>query len=164
VLLYPHNGRWYLPLILRAQDAGVHSGQVSLPGGAREGAETPMETALREAQEELGIPPQVVTIIGTLTSLYIPASGYRITPVVGYTLRRPAFLPRATEVQQVLEAPLSLFITEETVSEEAWQLGGLPVRLPFYRVGEHKVWGATAMILSELAAVLRQAGYGHEPI
>lgn len=164
VLLYPHNGRWYLPLILRAKDESVHSGQVSLPGGAHEGTETLIETALREAQEELGISPQEITIIGALTPLYIPASGYRITPVVGHAAQRPAFRPRATEVQQVLEAPLHLFITGETVGEEYWQRNSLLIRVPFYRVGEHKVWGATAMVLSELAVILRQAGYDGESI
>ncbi len=154
ILLYPQDDAWQLPLILRTQDEGAHSGQVSLPGGRREGDESLAQTALREAQEELGVSAQSVTLLGALTPLYIPASGYCITPSVGYVAQRPDFRPDPAEVQELIESPLSLFLVETTVAEETWHFGDFPVQVPFYRVGRHKVWGATAMVLSEFTTVL----------
>jgi 8-oxo-dGTP pyrophosphatase MutT (NUDIX family) len=157
VLLYPltTNGALHLPLILRAEDGGRHSGQVSFPGGAQEDGETIVQTALREAREEVGVPPDSVTVLGRLTSLYIPASGYRITPTVGYALVRPPFVLDEVEACELIEAPLAAFMSDDNVVEETWQFGLVPVRAPFFAVGRHKVWGATAMVLAELAAVVR---------
>ena len=160
VLLYPDpvGGDLHLPLILRAEDGGRHSGQVSFPGGAREGAESITQTALREAQEEVGVPPSSVTVLGGLSPLYIPASGYRITPTVGYAPARPRFVLDQTEARELIEAPLAVFMDDNNVVEETWQFGLVPVRVPFFAVGRHKVWGATAMVLAELAAVLTDLG------
>jgi 8-oxo-dGTP pyrophosphatase MutT (NUDIX family) len=160
VLLYPRDGAGglHLPLILRAEDGGRHSGQVSFPGGAQESAESITQTALREAQEEVGVPPDSVTVLGRLSPLYIPASGYRITPTVGYTPARPRFVLDQIEACELIEAPLAVFMDDTGVMEETWQFGQLPVRVPFFAVGGHKVWGATAMVLAELAAVLKDPG------
>jgi 8-oxo-dGTP pyrophosphatase MutT (NUDIX family) len=157
VLLYRIDGTrdLHIPLILRAEDGGRHSGQVSFPGGAQEGAESIIQTALREAQEEVGVPPDSVTVLGGLSPLYIPASGYRITPTVGYTPVRPPFVLDEVEACELIEAPLSIFMDDSNVVEETWQFGQLAVRVPFFLVGRHKVWGATAMVLAELAAVVR---------
>lgn len=160
VLLYPvtEGGDLHLPLILRAEDGGHHSGQVSFPGGAQEGAESITQTALREAQEEVGVPPSSVTVLGGLSPLYIPASGYRITPTVGYAPARPRFVLDQAEACELIEAPLAVFMDDSNVVEETWQFGQAPVRVPFFAVGQHKVWGATAMVLAELAAVLTDLG------
>ena len=157
ILLYPWRGQLYLPLIWRTEDAGSHSGQVSFPGGAREGTETITQTALREAHEEVGVQPRRVTVLGSLSPLYIPASGYRITPTVGYVARRPHFVTDPAEVHELLEAPLSFFLDERNVVEETWHFGQFPVQVPFFPVAGHKVWGATVMVLAELAAVLKDA-------
>lgn len=154
LLLYPSDDGWCLPLILRSEDGGAHSGQVALPGGAREGTETLTETALREAEEELGVASRSVTVLGQLTPVYIPVSGFRITPTVGYVSRRPRFRADPVEVRQVLEVPLSLLLDRTLAGEEMRRFGTYRLHVPFYRVGEHKVWGATAMVLSEFAAVL----------
>ena len=115
------------------------------------------ETALREAQEELGVASRSVTVLGQLTPVYIPASGYRITPAVGYVRERPCFHADPVEVRQVLEIPADLLLDERMMAEEVWRFGGYPLHVPFYRVGEHKVWGATAMVLSEFAAIMRDS-------
>jgi 8-oxo-dGTP pyrophosphatase MutT (NUDIX family) len=162
ILLYPApaatpgDSGWYLPLMKRTDDEGAHSGQVSLPGGGREGAEELAQTALRETHEELGVPEHDITLLGRLTPLYIPASGYTISPFVGYAGSRPDFRSDPREVRELLEVPLSLFLGEAAVREETWFFGTLSVKVPFYAVGEHKVWGATAMVLSEFAVLLRR--------
>jgi 8-oxo-dGTP pyrophosphatase MutT (NUDIX family) len=160
VLLYPkpEGGDLHLPLIVRAEDGGHHSGQVAFPGGAREGTETIAQTALREAQEEVGVPPDSVTVLGSLTPLYIPASGYRMTPTVGYTPDRPRFRLDEVEACELIEAPLAIFLDDDRVVVETWRFGLVPVRVPFFAVGGHKVWGATAMVLAELAAVVTALG------
>jgi 8-oxo-dGTP pyrophosphatase MutT (NUDIX family) len=160
VLLYPkkEGGDLHLPLILRAEDGGSHSGQVSFPGGSQEGDESITRTALREAHEEVGVRPDSVTVLGSLTPLYIPASGYRITPTVGYAPVRPRFVLDQIEACELIEAPLAVFLDDNNVVEETWRFGLLPVRAPFFLVGGHKVWGATAMVLAELAAVVKGLG------
>jgi 8-oxo-dGTP pyrophosphatase MutT (NUDIX family) len=165
VLLYPktEGGDLHLPLILRAEDHGHHSGQVSFPGGAQEGEESITQTALREAHEEVGVPPDSVTVLGSLTPLYIPASGYRITPTVGYAPVRPSFTLDQVEACELIEAPLAIFMDDTNVVKETWHFGLVPVRVPFFTVGGHKVWGATAMVLAELAAVVKALGGAATP-
>lgn len=158
VLLYPLDGELHVPLILRTEDGGSHSGQVSFPGGGQEEGETITDTALREAREEIGVDPASLTVLGALTPLYIPASGNRIHPLVAFAESRPRFQLEATEVQRVVEAPLALFMDEGNVAEETWHFGAYPVQVPFFPVDGLKVWGATAMVLSELAAALRDRG------
>jgi len=128
--------------------------QISLPGGRREGDEPIEQTALREAQEELGVVPRAVEVLGTLTPLYIPPSDFCITPVVGWTGTRPDWQPDAVEVAQVLEIPLRLLADPATVHRETWQRGELTVQVPYFMVRGHRVWGATAMVLSEFLAIL----------
>ena len=125
VLLYPRDGQMTVVMILRADDGGSHSGQVSFPGGGREPGETPEETALREAREEVGLDPAAVTFLGALTPLYIPISQNRIHPLVAYTSARPDYVVDPHEVQRVIEAPLAFFIDERNVVEETWHFGRL---------------------------------------
>jgi 8-oxo-dGTP pyrophosphatase MutT (NUDIX family) len=154
VLLYPKDGRLYLPLTHRAETLKDHKGQISLPGGAREGDELLEWTALRETHEELGVDPQSVKVLGMLTPLYIFPSDYCITPYVAARPDRPTFVPDPAEVAEVLEVPLLTLLDPAIRREEEWVLYGTTTRVPFYQIGEHKVWGATAMVLSEFAAVL----------
>lgn len=159
VLLYPASDgsalHLHLPLILRAEDGGRHSGQVSFPGGAQESGESITQTALREAHEEVGVLPSAVAVLGALSPLYVPASGYRITPTVGYADARPPFVLDKVEACELIEAPLAAFLEDASVREETRHFGPVPVQVPYFLVGHHKVWGATAMILAELAAVVR---------
>lgn len=144
-------------LTLRTGNVEHHRGQVSFPGGALEAGETAITAALREAGEELGIAANSITILGELTPVYIAVSNYLILPVVGYRDRRPDFQPAPEEVAEVIEAPLELFVSGRAVVEEDWVISGYAMHVPFYRVNHHVVWGATAMILSELVEMLKRA-------
>ncbi len=154
ILLYPKDGRLHFPLTRRTETLGDHKGQISLPGGAREGDEPLEWTALRETHEELGVDPRSVEILGVLTPLYIFPSDYYITPYVGTRPDCPTFVPDPLEVAEVLEVPLLTLLDPAIRQEEEWILYGTTTRVPFYQIGEHKVWGATAMVLSEFAAIL----------
>jgi 8-oxo-dGTP pyrophosphatase MutT (NUDIX family) len=154
ILLYPHEGQLYLVLTRRTETVRNHKGQVSLPGGRREGDEPIEQTALREAQEELGIVPPTVEVLGALTPLYIPPSDFCITPVVGWTGTRPDWRPDPVEVAEVIEVPLRNLADPATVHHEAWQREELTIQVPYFLVQGHRVWGATAMVLSEFLAVL----------
>lgn len=156
LLLYPRDGGWYLPLTRRTETVDEHPGQISLPGGAREGHEDPVQTALRETEEELGVSAAGVDVLGTLTPLFIPPSDFCITPVVGVTDRRPTWRPDPREVAEVLEVPLALLRDPTTVAQGTWHVRGFDVVAPYYRVGEHRVWGATAMVLSELLVLFEE--------
>jgi 8-oxo-dGTP pyrophosphatase MutT (NUDIX family) len=157
VLLYPHNARdedLWLVLTLRSESVAHHRGQISLPGGSQEPGETAMDAALRETWEELEVDLGMVEVLGELSPVYIPRSGFCVHPTVAHAWRRPRFVAFPGEVAEVIEAPVSLLLTPATRQEEMWQLHDEPVRVPFYAIGAHKVWGATAMILAELMAVL----------
>jgi 8-oxo-dGTP pyrophosphatase MutT (NUDIX family) len=155
ILLYPVEGGLAFPLIRRTQNPhDVHSGQISLPGGAQENNETPVETALREAQEELGI-DRPVQIIGSLTCLYITPSDFEVRPAVGYIEKRPVWVPDQAEVVEVLECPLDWLLEDARKVFEDRDRNGEIMQVPWYNVHGHKVWGATAIILSELEHRLR---------
>ncbi len=157
VLLYFKNQELYFVLTRRTDTVASHKGQISLPGGARENHEQLVETACRETSEELGIDVSYVDILGEpLTPLYIPVSGFWVTAFVGLCPDPPEFRPAPEEVLELIETPLSVLVDPRTVQEEEWEIRGEPVGVPFFDVQGHKVWGATAMILSELAVMLRQ--------
>ncbi|MBN1887972.1 MAG: CoA pyrophosphatase [Thermoflexales bacterium] len=154
VLLYPHDGEWHLPLTRRTDSVETHKGQISLPGGAQEEGESFQETALREAHEELAVDPAQVEILGGLSPIYIPPSNFYLHPFVACAARRPAFRPLPGEVAELIETPLAALSDPANLREEDWLVQGQAARVPFYQLGSHKVWGATAMVLAELVVVL----------
>ena len=156
ILLYQHDGVWRFPLIRRAEDGLTHSGQISLPGGSQEAGESLQETARREACEEIGAACADVDVLGQLSTIYIPPSNFLVTPTVGYVDRRPDFQCDPREVAELIEAPLSALFDRDVMKREPWTLRGTTVEVPFYQIGPHKVWGATAMILSEFSLVLAE--------
>jgi len=165
LLLYPKEGELTLVLTKRTDTLNHHRGQVSFPGGAWEPGDADfVQTAQREASEELGIQPETLIILGTLTPLYIPPSDYRIYPTVAYTPQRPDFRPDPAEVAIVLEMPLAELTSGSNVRSETWELRGYPVEVPFFEVEGHKVWGATAMVLGEFRALVRSAGLPINPV
>lgn len=157
ILLYDHDGELYFFLTRRTETVGTHKGQISLPGGSKEGSESLQQTALREAQEELDIDPAQVEIIGApLTPLYIPVSDFWVTAFVGYyCCEEPAPNAAAAEVFEILPTRLADLLAENVIATEEWELRGYKVRVPFFQLHGYKVWGATAMILSEFVAHLR---------
>ncbi|HJZ46877.1 MAG TPA: CoA pyrophosphatase [Roseiflexaceae bacterium] len=158
LLLYPDGDDLRLPLTVRSERLPSHRGEVSLPGGALEpGEDGPVSAALRECHEELGVEPESVVVWGTLSSLYIPPSNFRITPVVGFSADIPALRPNDSEVSAVLTVTLGELLDPALVVEEQWTLRGAEVRVPFFAIGGHKVWGATAVVLSEFVARMRRA-------
>jgi 8-oxo-dGTP pyrophosphatase MutT (NUDIX family) len=154
ILLYPRDGEWHFPLMKRVEDGLTHSGQISLPGGSQEAGESIRETALREACEEVGAGCTEVDVLGQLTTIYIPPSNFLVTPTVGCVDQRPDFQLESREVRELIEVPLSTLFDPTVVKREPWTLRGTQVEVPFFQIGPHKVWGATAMILSEFKMIL----------
>jgi 8-oxo-dGTP pyrophosphatase MutT (NUDIX family) len=154
VLFYPCGDDLCLVLTRRTEQVESHRGQISLPGGSIDPGEDVIAAAKREAMEELAVEPDSVEVLGQLSPLYIPPSGFCIFPVVGWTQDPPAFAPSEVEVAEILEVPVRQLLLPATRCEETWELRGARVRVPFYAVGNHKVWGATAMVLCELLALL----------
>jgi len=154
ILLYAHQGEWHFPLMKRVEDGLTHSGQISLPGGSQEAGESLHQTALREACEEVGAACAEVDVLGQLTTIYIPPSNFLVTPTVGRVEQRPDFKCDPREVAELIEVPLSTLFDPNVVKREPWTLRGLQVEVPFFQIGPHKVWGATAMILSEFKMIL----------
>jgi 8-oxo-dGTP pyrophosphatase MutT (NUDIX family) len=156
LLLYPRDGALHVALTLRPAHLGHHAGQVSLPGGGWEAGDASLQaTALREACEELGICGDGLDLLGPLTPLYVPPSNNLVHPFVAYSPARPAFRPDPREVAELLEVPLAHFLDALNRREEVWTRDGAPLQVPYFAVGPHKVWGATAIILAEFAAALR---------
>jgi 8-oxo-dGTP pyrophosphatase MutT (NUDIX family) len=160
ILLYPSGGQICFPMIVRPVYAGVHSGQVGFPGGRMEESDlTYADTALREAFEEIAIQPATVDVLGMLSPLYVPASNFMVYPVVGTVDERPVFRPDPREVAQVLEIPLSqLQDTSRVGFKEILVRDAVAIQAPFYDLQDQTVWGASAMILSELLVVVEETG------
>jgi len=158
VLLYPADEGISLVLTRRTDGVARHRSQVSLPGGRRESGETLEAAALRECSEELAVDPESVMVLGRLSFLDVYASGFRIQPIVGWTERRPPYRADPREVAAVVEVGLDELRSPETAREETRNHEGLTREVPFFLVKGHKVWGATAMILSELLEVVREMG------
>lgn len=151
LLFYPHKKTIYLPLILRPTYPGVHSGQVSLPGGRIEPEDGDVvKTALRETEEEIGVSPAAVEILGQLSPVYIGASNNIVYPSVGWTGKRPDFCPDDREVAEIIETPLCALLDPDNLHEEQRSLRGRLVTVPYFHVSDQIIWGATAMILGEL--------------
>jgi 8-oxo-dGTP pyrophosphatase MutT (NUDIX family) len=157
LLLYPDADDLRLPLTVRSDQLPSHRGEVSLPGGAIDpGEDSPISAALREAHEELGVLPDAVMVWGMLSPLYIPPSNFQITPVVGMIDHAPVLRPNDAEVSAVITVTVRELLDPALVVEEQWTLRGAEVRVPFFAIAGHKVWGATAIVLSEFVARMRR--------
>jgi 8-oxo-dGTP pyrophosphatase MutT (NUDIX family) len=155
LLLYRCGGETCILLTRRRDDLQAHAGQISFPGGRREQKETLAQAALRETYEEVGIHPSRVQLLGELTPLYIPPSDFEVHPFVGWHDQPVAFTPQPSEVAELLEVPVQMLLDAQTRQEEVWHQRGIELQVPFFGVGPHKVWGATAMILSEFVERLQ---------
>lgn len=159
LLLYPAGNTINTLFIKRAEYEGVHSGQVSLPGGMfKTGDDNTKYTALREAGEETGIQPDRVRIIGNLTPLHIPVSNVNVFPYIGFTSGRPDFRHDSREVQYIIETALEHLMDPQNCKSEIMQIAGTGIQVPYYEVQGHHIWGATAMVVCEFLEVCREIG------
>jgi len=156
-LLYPKDNVPHVALMLRNTYEGAHSGQISFPGGKREQTDNDLiETALREAHEEMNIHPEEVTVVGALSKVYIPPSRFLVAPFVGYSRERPDFKRDPLEVAEIIEAPLQLILAESSIKQKPIfvQVTNSELEVKYFDILGHTVWGATAMMLKELAEML----------
>jgi 8-oxo-dGTP pyrophosphatase MutT (NUDIX family) len=157
ILLFPDNGKLKTVLIKRSEYDGVHSGQISFPGGKFENTDSTFEeTALRETNEEIGVEPYNIEIIGQLTDFYIPPSNFLVKVFVGYSSKKPEYIPDRKEVQSIVEVDIDEFFDINNIAEKEFYSTSrkTAVFAPCYLVNGLEIWGATAMILSELLDVL----------
>ncbi len=155
ILLYPKNEQLYIPFILRPIYNGAHSGQIGLPGGKSEPFDnTLLDTALRETYEEIGIRAKDIEILGQLTPLYIPHSNFNVFPFVGFCKTNPIFSPDPIEVAKIIEAPLQNLLLPDTVQYFEHSVENENFTAPFFNIDNYQIWGATAMMISELKEIL----------
>lgn len=160
VLLYEKDGALHLVFTLRHQYDGVHSGQMSFPGGKRDEEDKDLtETALRETWEEVGVTADKIEVLGRLSELYIPPSNFLVYPTVGYAKEVQVFAPQEEEVDEIVQIPLSFFLDNKNINlqTEIKVYNGQVVRVPAYVLGKYIIWGATAIMLSEFTYVVEKA-------
>ena len=156
MLFYPKNKETHLVLIVRNSYKGVHSAQIAFPGGKFESADVDFKTtALRETEEEIGVDRSKIEIIKAFTSLYIPPSNFMVHPFLGICKEEIHFKPDPVEVAAVIELPLAVFRDDTIIVTETLTTSyATSIEVPAFKIEGHIVWGATAMLLSELRDVL----------
>lgn len=157
MLLYPKNGITHLVLIVRNSYNGVHSSQIAFPGGKYELSDLDYAfTALRETHEEVGVLPEKIEVIRPFTPMYIPPSNFKVYPFLGISTSEIIFFPDPIEVADIIELPLSTFLDDSIIVETVLSTSyAIDIKVPAFEIDDKIVWGATAMILSELKDVLR---------
>jgi len=158
MLFYPKNSITHLVLILRNSYNGVHSSQIAFPGGKVERSDISYEhTALRETEEEIGISPEKIRVMRSFSKIYIPPSNFMVHPFLGYSVEELVFVADPSEVAGIIELPLSDFLNEENIVSKRMSTSYSPdVLVPAFEIQGHFVWGATAMMLSELKETLKK--------
>ena len=157
-LFYPdEEQRTKLVLILRNTYKGVHSAQIGFPGGKFEPQDDSLkETAVRETIEEIGVPIQNIEVLKQLTEVYIPPSNFYVQPFLGVVKSTPTFYKQDNEVEEVIEVLLHHFINDDNVITTPVETSyNIEVEVPAYQLNGHVVWGATAMMLSEIKDLLK---------
>jgi 8-oxo-dGTP pyrophosphatase MutT (NUDIX family) len=156
ILLFPDNGQLKTVYIKRSEYEGIHSGQIAFPGGQYEESDRNFETtALRETFEEIGVEGEKIEIIGKLTDLFIPASNFMVKVFIGYSTEKPRYLIDKKEVQSVIEINIEDLYRKEIITEKEFGSGIRRIKAPCYKIKDIEIWGATAMITSELLDALK---------
>src|SRR2546426_11068749 len=148
--LFDQNNETYLAFIRRASTLRAHSGEIAFPGGATEVNDvSPIGTALREAQEEIGLEPSRVEVLGVMPPVFTVVSNFLITPVVAHLPGGPGTLQlQASEVAEVIFLPLEGLADPAIYHAEQWMRDGMPRTVYFYDYGSYRIWGATARMLN----------------
>jgi len=160
LLVFPRDERTHVVLTVRAGTLGRHGGQVSLPGGVIEPDETLEHAALREAHEEIALDTRRVRVLGALTPLDIPVSGFRLHPIIGAAVEPPALAPSDGEVARILEVPVEDLLGGQYLRSTKRVRDGHALTVPAFHVCGEEIWGATAMVLSEFLVLLGWPGPG----
>lgn len=157
MLFYPKNEVAHLLLIVRNSYPGVHSSQIAFPGGKVEETDLDLkETALRETYEEIGIHPNNIKVIRDFSTVYIPPSNFLVHPFLGVSSTELKFALQEDEVAGIVEMPLSLLLDDSIIVLNKLETSyAKSIEVPVFQIGEHSVWGATAMMLSELKDALK---------
>ncbi|WP_420315953.1 NUDIX hydrolase [Ekhidna sp.] len=158
ILLYEDDGMVRFPLIERPSYEGIHSGQMALPGGRYEQEDLDQyHTALRESEEEIGINRHDIEIIGSLSEFFVAASNYMVLPVIGKIEKKPSFIPEPREVADIVTPEFGQLIDDARLKEkEITVRNGFKMICPYYDLEDRVVWGATAMMLSELVEIMKE--------
>ena len=161
ILLYREDkyaSDWKFPLIQRPPYQGVNGGQISFPGGKKDIEDRDLlQTARWETQEEIGVSGADIRIIGSLSKLDIEVSNHVVLPIIGFMDQKPIFTPHPYEVAEIIEISLVDLFKKDVVKEKDLNIGGVTLRVPYYDVDDHFIWGATAMIINELATIIKKA-------
>lgn len=158
MLFYPKNNETHLILIKRASYNGVHSSQIALPGGKPEQEDANLiETALRETHEEIGVHPSNIEIIRSFSEVYIPPSNFMVFPFMGISMNELNFKIQEEEVEAVVELPLNVFLDDSIIITKTMTTSyANDILVPGFSVGDNFIWGATAMMLSELKDTIKK--------
>jgi 8-oxo-dGTP pyrophosphatase MutT (NUDIX family) len=161
MLFYPKASQTHLLLIIRNSYPGVHSSQIAFPGGKVESIDISMaDTALRETEEEIGIARSSIEVIREFTEIYIPPSNFLVSPFLGICYSEPIFVLQRDEVAGIIELPLPVFLDDANVVIRKLATSyAVSIDVPAFLVQEHVVWGATAMMMSELKETLKNVLY-----
>ena len=153
LLLFPDNKKICFYLTKRTEKLKYHKGQISLPGGSNEKGESLLETALRETEEEIGVNKNEISILGQITPLFIPVTGFMMTPFIGFTLKEPIIKLDSMEVEELFSVNILDLINNDKLITHR-QLNGRDVTIPYFNLNNQQVWGATSMVLSEFKDML----------
>jgi 8-oxo-dGTP pyrophosphatase MutT (NUDIX family) len=157
ILLFPVNGSVHTVFMQRHNYDGVHGGQISFPGGKKEDSDKDLiQTALREAEEETGVDQKKISVLGTLTPLFIQVSNMIVTPFVGWANKKPVFNHQPDEVVFLINAELKKFMDPSIIKTKPFEIRGETIDIKYFDYEGHVIWGATAMILHELLTILRR--------